>query len=285
MIGLEGVLVAGILGGFSLKMTSPLTFLVEPEGECAARTVLRLIAGLGRPRAGTVRVDARDPAREPSLRREIALLGDAALLEGLSDAEARGMLPAFAAVRGVSVPDSPDRIACTDLLAAPERARVVLLSHPERYVDAQRRRAAIAAVEAAIARGAQAIVATHRLDALLTLAHGDPTAPAHLLGGGRVALSAPAHYLPWSLPARGATRVVRLVSDDALTLAAQLLADPDVAPLLASIEPISARELRLHARDARMLVRAIAARAHVGRAIEALDVTGASPRELLGGAP
>ncbi|MBK7397281.1 MAG: hypothetical protein IPJ34_13545 [Myxococcales bacterium] len=85
MIALTSVLVPGVLGGLSLEARSPLTFLVEPAGGRAARTIFRLVAGLLRPRNGTVRVDGRDPAHDPSLRREIALLGDPALLADLSE--------------------------------------------------------------------------------------------------------------------------------------------------------------------------------------------------------
>lgn len=290
MIALGGVLVPGVLGGLSLEARSPLTFLVEPAGGRAARTLFRLLAGLQRPRSGTVRVDGRDPAHDPSLRREIALLGDPALLADLSDAEVRAMLPELAGLRGVAVPTlalggSSARLAVTDHLAAPHTARLVLLAHPESYADTPLRDAAIAATQAAVARGAQAIVATHRLDTLLALAHGDPTAPAHLLGGGRVALTTPAQYLPWSSPARGGvTRTIHVVCDGARELAAELLASTVVAPQIASLEPISARELRVHARDPQAVVRAIAAAAHAGRAIEALTVLGASAEELLGGA-
>jgi len=285
VIALSAVLVPGVLGGLSLEARSPLTFLVEPAGGRAARTVFTLVAGLLRPRSGKVLVDGRDPAHDPGLRREIALLGDPALLAGLSDAEVRAMLPELAGLRGVAVPTARERLAVTDHLAAPATARVVLLAHPESYADPAARDAAIAAMQAAVARGAQAIVATHRLDTLLALAHGDPTAPAHLLGGGRVALTTPAQFLPWSSPARGGvTRTIHVVCDGARELAAELLASAHVAPQIASLEPISARELRLHARDPQVVVRAVAAAAHGGRAIEALTVLGASAEELLGGA-
>ena len=286
MIALTSVLVPGVLGGLSLEARSPLTFLVEPAGGRAARTIFRLVAGLLRPRNGTVRVDGRDPAHDPSLRREIALLGDPALLADLSEGEVRAMLPELAGLRGVTVPAlQGSRLPVTDHLAAPHTARVVLLAHPESYTDGALRDAAIAATQAAVARGAQAIVATHRLDTLLALAHGDPTAPAHLLGGGRVALTTPAQFLPWSSPARGGvTRTIHVVCDGARELAAELLASTLVAPQIASLEPISARELRVHARDPQAVVRAIAGAAHAGRAIEALTVLGASAEELLGGA-
>lgn len=100
-----------------------------------------------------------------------------------------------------------------------------------------------------------------------------------------MALTTPAQFLPWSSPARGGvTRTIHVVCDGARELAAELLASTLVAPQIASLEPISARELRVHARDPQAVVRAIAGAAHAGRAIEALTVLGASAEELLGGA-
>lgn len=289
-VSLRGVLVPGALGAFDLEVRSPLSFLVEPAGGVGARTVFRLLAGLIRPRVGEVRIVGadgrpRDPAHDAEVRRGVALLGDPALLADLPDGEARPLLPSIAGLRGVPVPPSEaTRLAWTDHLAAPAQASLVLLAFPEEYADAALRDAALAAVTAAVARGATAIVATHRLDTLLSLARTDPTAPAHLLGGGRIVLSAPAHQLPWSAPARGGvTRTVQLVAEDARSLAARLLGDAVVAPQIASLEPVSARELHLHVRDPRLVVRAIAAAAHAGQPIESIAVLGASPEELLGG--
>ncbi|MBI2392752.1 MAG: hypothetical protein HYV09_24415 [Deltaproteobacteria bacterium] len=288
---------AGALRGFSFFFNTPLTVLVDAAPDdgspSAAALALRLLAGIGRPRSGRVFVFDADPAADPALRRAIALLGDPVLLgaEDTADDPA-GSARALAAVRDVPLTtveplladtSSEGRRALADALANVERARLVLLSFPERYVDATARDAVLSRVRGAVERGAQAVIATRTLDQVLAFAPDDG-AVGVILANGVAAAAAPAHALPWAVPADGLrTRAVRVVVSGAAKLAAELLADESVAKALTLIEPISSDEVRFHTRDPRALARAIGARAKEGLPVRALTVLGATAAEVLGG--
>ena len=300
MIGLAAVASAGVLRGVTLACEAPLTILVDSDadegGRRAAGQALRLLAGIGRPTAGRVIVFDRDPATDPALRRDIALLGDDVLIDrgrvlpdaAIEIARVRG-LTALTTKEGIdalvgkeSTPDVARR-RVADALAAPERAKLVLASYPERYADPVARDALVEQLRAAIVRGVPVVLATTRLDDWLNLAH-DARAHAFILGGGVVVAAGPAHGVPWSLPLdRGATRLVRVLLEDealegappAARLAGELLSDAEVSAELAAVEPIGRVELRLHTRAPRELARAIARRAHEGLAIRQMVVHGA----------
>jgi hypothetical protein len=220
------------------------------------------------------------------MRRDIALLGDPALL---SEDGARDEAPRIAAVRGVELKQEllatadsfEGRRALSDAHANDTRALLVLISFPENYVDG--REAILTRARAALDRGAQVIIATRALDDVLSLA-ADDRAMGIMLARGVVAASAPAHALPWAIPADGTrTRIVRVVlREGSARLAAELLGS-EVGPSLALIEPISDEEVRFHTRDPRALARAIASRAKDGLPVRALTVMGAPVTELLGG--
>lgn len=289
---MQGVVAGGVLRGFSFFSTTPLTIFLEgspDDGSLPASALaLRLFAGVGRPQSGKVLTLGVEPTSDAALRRSIALLGDPVLL----DDEPADTARAIASVRGVgedlnaliaNAVDLPGRRALTDALANAANARLVLLSFPERYLDPAARDDALSTVRAALDRGAQAMIATRSLDEVLAFAPDD-RALAVIVAGGVAAAVAPAHALPWATPSDGQrTRMVRVVVSGAARLASELLADEAVAPTLASIEPVSAEELRLHTRDPRAVARAIAARAKDGLEVRALSVHGASAAELLGG--
>jgi hypothetical protein len=65
-------------------------------------------------------------------------------------------------------------------------------------------------------------------------------------------------------------------------LAADLLADGEVAASIVQAETISPTELRVRTRDPRAVARAIGARAKEGLQVRALDVAGATTSELAG---
>ena len=303
MIGLAAVVGGGVLRGVTLSCDAPLTILVDADvdegGSRAAGYALRLLAGIGRPTAGKVQVFDRDPAGDPALRRDIALLGDDVLVDrgrSLEDATVD-----VARVRGVDALSTKERVRAfvgqvgqgampevarrrvADELAAPERARLVLVSYPERYADLAARDALIEQLRAAILHAVPVVIATSRLDDWLSLAH-DARANAFILGGGVVVAGGPAHGVPWSLPLdRAATRLIRVLLEDetiegappAARLAGELLADAEVSAQLAAVEPIGRVELRLHTRAPRELAKAIARRAHEGLKIRQMVVHGA----------
>jgi hypothetical protein len=262
---------------------------------------LRLLAGVDRPSAGTVRALGVDPARDPKLRRDIALLGDDALLEETAPLE--DAVVALAKVRGVASLSTREAVRAVvaesksitiarkilaDRLAAPERARLVLVSHPERWSDDAMRDKLTRAVNDALDRGAQVVLATTRLDDWLHVARS-ADATAVLLSGGVALAVGPAHGLPWAVPADGAgVRVVRIaVQDDAKTddeprapaaqrLASDLFSDAEIAPTIVAVETVSPTELRVHTRDPRALSRSIARRAERGLDVRKLIVQGST---------
>lgn len=304
--GWTDVVLGDRLARFAFRCTGPLTLLFDaaPDdgGPGAAGLALRLLAGIVRPSSGQITALGVDPARSASARRAIALLGDPVLLDDLSGEALHATARELAAVRGVaaevsasSVDPDPwrDRRALADRLAAAERAHLVLVSHPERYLDPGDRDALFSSVRAALGRGARVVVATRQLDQVLALAPDD-RAVAALVGRGTVLAAGPAHALPWLVPIADGTRVVRvqLESNDddaspsaAARLASELLIDPEIAPALARIDPVSGAELRIHARDPRAVARAIGRRAAGGLPVVALDVLGAEAADLARSAP
>jgi hypothetical protein len=249
-----------------------------------------MLAGVDRPSAGVVRALGGDPARDPKLRRDIALLGDDVLLEAATPIEDAVM--AIARVRGVESLAHRDRVRAvvaesksaavarktlSDMLAAPERARLVLVSHPERWSDAAARERSTRAVNDALDRGAQAVLATTRLDDWLHVARS-ADATAVLLASGVAVASGPAHGLPWAVPADGAgVRIVRIaVKEAAHRLASDLFADAEIAPTIVAVESVSPTELRVHTRDPRALSRSIARRAADGLEVRKLIVQGST---------
>lgn len=306
---MQGVVAGGLLRGFSYFCTTPLTILLEggpDDGSLSASSlILRLFAGIGRPQSGQVFTFGADPAADAALRRRVALLGDPVLLDDEPLETAR----AIARLRGVSedevspllgADDPAGRRALCDALANVAEARLVLLAFPERYGPA--RDAVLATVRAALERGAQVIVATRSLDEVLAFAPDD-RALAVIVAGGVAAAAAPAHGLPWAAPTDGLrTRLVRVLLGGpahgahgsegaagaagrtaAARLASELLSDEHVASSIASIEPVSPEELRVHTRDPRAVSRAVAARAKEGLEVRAMTVYGATTAELLGG--
>lgn len=275
MIALNAVIAGGLLRGFNLQIER-LALLVD-EGDEAAGLVLRLIAGIERPSSGKVLIDGVDPAAEPALRRDIALLGDAVLLGDDGDLAAD-----LARLRGVELGAMPsntfeERRAIADAIANDARAKIVLVAYPERYADGS----SLARARAAVARGATVVVATRSLDGVLSLA-ADDRAIGVIVARGIAAAVAPAHALPWAAPVDGVrTRIVRVVVDGAAKLSAELLNDEAIAPTLALIEPITAEEVRFHTRDPRALAKAIGQRAKAGLPVRLLSVIGASATELL----
>ncbi|MDE2705953.1 MAG: ABC transporter ATP-binding protein, partial [Gemmatimonadota bacterium] len=86
--------------------------LVIPRGQAALlvgangagkSTLLRLVAGLCRPSAGSVKINGRDPQRTPEVRAEIGLLSHQTLL--YDELTARENLRFFAQLYGLDNPD------------------------------------------------------------------------------------------------------------------------------------------------------------------------------------
>ncbi len=315
--GWFGVLAGGRLRGINVPCFSPLTLILDADLDeqppRAGVLALRLLAGIGRPSAGTVRVFGVDPGNDPELRRHIALVGDDVLLEPGRDAIDSALeiatirrlspLPTRAALAAIveGLAPSAARRRLSRVIAGAERARLLLLSYPEREVDPRERDEWAKLARSVLARGAHVVVATTKLDDWLGVAD-DVSAHAFVLRGGVVATGGPAHALPWSVPPDHAPRVVTVVLDpdpkleptdqdhDATPPAARLLSDlvkdPDVGPHLAAIEPIGPHEVRLHTRAPRELARAIGRRAAAGLAVRRLSVHGAAASALaVAGAP
>jgi ABC-type multidrug transport system ATPase subunit len=313
--------VGGPLRGLTLPCVSALTILVDADLGSGAVSpsayALRLLAGIERPRAGKVLALGGDPAEHAAIRRSIALVGDDVLLDRASPLDEAAS--AVAAARGVAslmtpalvrawlaahaADASPDeqRRRLADAVAGPEQARLLLVSHPERAVDAASRDRQLARVRDAIRRGQRAVVATGRLEEVLGVAEGLDAMGA-VLHGGVLLVAGPAHGLPWAISAAGGqTRLMRVAVRDergdpgsasaststssdaapaAMRLAAELFADPEIAPAIVAIEPIGRDELRLHVRDPQRVGRAIMARAKAGMAITRLVLHGSSAEEI-----
>lgn len=296
---LVSVVAEGGVRGVTFTCRAAITILLDADpydGSIGVGgRVLRLLAGIAAPASGTVRVLGHDPHTGPALRRDIALLGDPALLEG--DDDVASLARIVSDVRSVPWPepegdpaDFAVRRAWADRLAAADRARLLLVAHPEDYVDPVERDRVLAAIGRARARAARVVVATRSLDVVLSHAPDDD-ALGVVLAGGVVAGAAPAHALPWAVAPQGVpTRVVQVVVDGeddepaAARLAASLLAETDVAKTIASVDTLSSRELRVHTLDPREVARAIARRAGEGLAVRALTVLGASAADIAGGA-
>jgi hypothetical protein len=295
---LRGVIARGVLRGLTVQCAPKLTLLLDADGEGPglrpAACALRMLAGVDRPSAGVVRALGADPARDPKLRRDIALLGDDVLLEEASPLE--DAVITLARVRGVEELTRRDRVRAivaehesplvarktlSDRLAAPERARLVLVSHPERWSDASARDRLTRAVNDALDRGVQVVLATTRLDDWLHVARS-ADATAVLLAAGVAVASGPAHGLPWAVPTDGTgVRVVRVaVKELAHRLASELFADDEIAPTIVAVETVSPTELRVHTRDPRALSRSIARRAADGLEVRKLVVQGATALAL-----
>lgn len=334
--GFRGVVAAGVLHGLTLSCDASLTFLVDAELATsrarAGATALRLLAGACRPRSGAVRSLGADPALDAAIRRDVALLGDdllvdralpldraaheVALVRRVAPLDTIAGARAAIAALPAEVRENPAaaRRAIADQLASADRARLLLVSYPERDVRPGAREAIATAVHATIARGGKVVIATTSLDPWLFLARDCASAIGAILLGGVVLVTGLASTLPWATPVDGTTtRLVRIVLEadpplsappalggDAATedeathapadvapfpsarLAASLLSDAAIAAAIASIEPASATELRVHTRDPRALARAIGARAHAGLAVRQLLVQGASATTLAG---
>ena len=115
--GCDPIEVAGVSKAFgSLVALNQLTFAI-PSG-CLAlmvgsngagkSTVLRLLAGLGRPSGGTVRVLGADPVRDAAVRRRIGLLSHQTML--YDDLTAAENLLAAAGLYGISGRQGRDRV-------------------------------------------------------------------------------------------------------------------------------------------------------------------------------
>jgi ABC-type transport system involved in cytochrome c biogenesis ATPase subunit len=307
--------VGGPLRGLTLPCVTALTILVDADEGGGALSpsayALRLLAGIERPRAGKVLALGGDPAEHAALRRSIALLGDDVLIDRGSPldeaasavAAARGiatlmtpaLVRAWLAEHASDLPADEQRRRVADAVAGPDQAQLLLVSHPERALDAASRDRQLGRVRDAVRRGQRTVVATGRLEDVLGVAEGLEAIGA-VLHGGVLLVAGPAHGLPWAISSNGAqTRLIRVaVRDDrvahgpdssdapppAMRLAAELFADPEIAPVIVAIEPIGREELRLHVRDPQRVGRAIMARAKAGMAITRLVLHGSSAEEI-----
>ena len=112
MGGDDAIVLAGAAKRFGTHTALHPTDLVVPHGQAALlvgangagkSTLLRLVAGLCRPSAGSVKINGRDPQRTPEARAEIGLLSHQTLL--YDELTARENLRFFAQLYGLDNPD------------------------------------------------------------------------------------------------------------------------------------------------------------------------------------
>ncbi len=112
MSGDDAIVLAGAAKRFGAHTALHPIDLVIPRGQAALlagangagkSTLLRLVAGLCRPSAGSVKINGRDPQRIPKARAEIGLLSHQTLL--YDELTARENLRFFAQLYGLDNPD------------------------------------------------------------------------------------------------------------------------------------------------------------------------------------
>ncbi len=112
MGGDDAIVLAGVVKRFGTHIALHPTDLVIPRGQAVLlvgangagkSTLLRLVAGLCRPSAGSVKINGRDPQRTPEARAEIGLLSHQTLL--YDQLTARENLRFFAQLYGLDNPD------------------------------------------------------------------------------------------------------------------------------------------------------------------------------------
>ena len=108
----DAIVLAGVAKRFGTYIALHPTDLVIPRGQAVLlvgangagkSTLLRLVAGLCRPSAGSVKINGRDPQRTPEARAEIGLLSHQTLL--YDQLTARENLRFFAQLYGLDDPD------------------------------------------------------------------------------------------------------------------------------------------------------------------------------------
>ena len=118
MGGDDAIVLAGVTKRFGTYTALHPTDLIIPCGQAVLivgangagkSTLLRLVAGLCRPSAGSVKINGRDPQRTPEARAEIGLLSHQTLL--YDELTARENLRFFAQLYGLDNPD--ERLAAT----------------------------------------------------------------------------------------------------------------------------------------------------------------------------
>ena len=124
MSGDDAIVLAGAAKCFGIHTALHPIDLVIPHGQAALlvgangagkSTLLRLVAGLCRPSAGSVKINGRDPQRIPEARAEIGLLSHQTLL--YDELTARENLHFFAQLYGLDDPDQrlDEALAAVDL--------------------------------------------------------------------------------------------------------------------------------------------------------------------------
>ena len=112
MSGDDAIVLAGAAKRFGTHTALHPIDLVIPRGQAALlvgangagkSTLLRLVAGLCRPSAGSVKINGRDPQRTPEVRAEIGLLSHQTLL--YDELTARENLRFFAQLYGLDNPE------------------------------------------------------------------------------------------------------------------------------------------------------------------------------------
>ena len=118
-MGNDAIVLAGAAKRFGTHLALHPTDLVIPRGQAVLlvgangagkSTLLRLVAGLCRPSAGSVKINGRDPQRTPEARAEIGLLSHQTLL--YDQLTARENLRFFAQLYGL---DNPDQLLAAAL--------------------------------------------------------------------------------------------------------------------------------------------------------------------------